>query len=32
MDRNVGRVVAHLKKTGEWNNTLIFFQRYEKTT
>lgn len=25
MDQNVGRVVAHLKQTGEWNNTLIFF-------
>ena len=25
MDRNIGRVVAHLKQTGEWNNTLIFF-------
>ncbi|MBV9469715.1 MAG: arylsulfatase, partial [Abitibacteriaceae bacterium] len=25
MDRNVGRVVAHLKATGQWNNTLIFF-------
>lgn len=25
MDRNVGRVVAHLKETGEWGNTLIFF-------
>ena len=25
MDQNIGRVVAHLKQTGEWNNTLIFF-------
>jgi arylsulfatase A-like enzyme len=25
MDRNIGRVVAHLKETGEWNNTLICF-------
>jgi arylsulfatase A-like enzyme len=25
MDRNIGRVVAHLKETGQWNNTLIFF-------
>lgn len=25
MDQNIGRVVAHLKKTGAWNNTLIFF-------
>ena len=25
MDRNIGRVVAHLKQTGEWDNTLIFF-------
>ena len=25
MDRNIGRVVAHLKETGEYNNTLIFF-------
>lgn len=25
MDRNIGRVVARLKETGEWNNTLIFF-------
>lgn len=25
MDRNIGRVVARLKQTGEWNNTLIFF-------
>ena len=25
MDQNIGRVVAHLKETGEWNNTLIFF-------
>ena len=25
MDRNIGRVVAHLKQTGEWNNTLICF-------
>ncbi|HVK03809.1 MAG TPA: arylsulfatase, partial [Armatimonadaceae bacterium] len=25
MDRNVGRIVARLKKTGEWENTLVFF-------
>jgi arylsulfatase A-like enzyme len=25
MDRNVGRVVAHLKETGEWDKTLVFF-------
>ncbi len=25
MDQNIGRVVAHLKETGEWNNTVIFF-------
>lgn len=25
MDQNIGRVVAHLKQTGEWNNTLVFF-------
>ncbi len=25
MDANIGRVVAHLKATGEWNNTLICF-------
>jgi arylsulfatase len=25
MDRNIGRVVAHLKETGQYNNTLIFF-------
>ena len=25
MDRNIGRIVAHLKETGEWNNTLICF-------
>jgi len=25
MDQNIGRVVAHLKETGEWNNTIIFF-------
>lgn len=25
MDRNIGRVVARLKQTGEWDNTLIFF-------
>ncbi len=25
MDTNIGRVVAHLKETGEWNHTLIFF-------
>ena len=25
MDQNIGRVTAHLKKTGEWDNTLIFF-------
>ncbi len=25
MDRNIGRVVAHLKETGEWDNTLICF-------
>lgn len=25
MDQNIGRVVAHLKATSEWNNTLIFF-------
>lgn len=25
MDRNIGRVVAHLKSTGEWDNTLVFF-------
>lgn len=25
MDCNIGRVAAHLKETGEWNNTLIFF-------
>jgi arylsulfatase len=25
MDRNIGRVMAHLKETGEWNNTIIVF-------
>lgn len=25
MDRNIGRVITHLKESGEWNNTLIFF-------
>ncbi len=25
MDRNIGRIIAHLKETGEWNNTLICF-------
>lgn len=25
MDRNIGRLIAHLKETGEWNNTLICF-------
>ncbi len=25
MDQNIGRITDHLKKTGEWNNTLIFF-------
>ena len=25
MDRNIGRVVAHLKETGQFDNTLIFF-------
>jgi arylsulfatase len=25
MDRNIGRITDHLKKTGEWDNTLIFF-------
>ncbi len=25
MDRNIGRVVAHLKETGQYDNTLIFF-------
>ncbi len=25
MDQNIGRVIAHLKQTGEWNNTLILF-------
>jgi arylsulfatase A-like enzyme len=25
MDRNIGRVVTHLKETGEWKNTLICF-------
>ena len=25
MDRNIGRVLSHLKETGEWDNTLIFF-------
>ena len=25
MDRNIGRAIAHLKETGEWNNTLICF-------
>ncbi|MCW3053999.1 MAG: sulfatase [Chthonomonadales bacterium] len=25
MDRNIGRIVAYLKGTGEWNNTLICF-------
>jgi len=25
MDRNIGRVVAHLKMTGQWENTLVFF-------
>ena len=25
MDQNVGRVVKHLKDTGQWDNTLVFF-------
>ena len=25
MDRNIGRVIDHLKQTGQYNNTLIFF-------
>jgi arylsulfatase len=25
MDHNIGRIVAHLKETGEYDNTLIFF-------
>ncbi len=25
MDHNIGRVVSHLKQTGQWDNTLVFF-------
>lgn len=25
MDQNVGRIITHLKETGEWENTVLFF-------